>query len=239
MAESARKSTTLRAIIIWILAVPITILAIWASSTWMGQEYLIPLIILNVLIFFFLAYMVSREILNSRKFYNLFKGRVIEGIIKYIDDRLHYIPHRYIAATTFLKSRLFGKPIHKYEGDDYCFMQLENGTAVEFSEVHALTLVKEGNKKHYEPVFEGLFAHVTCKEPRLGDIYIVPKGVSESDLYQPGRVQTYASEDSGFDQHFTVYANSAGAVKRYLTPELTKAFREFKERHPDKQIYYA
>ncbi|MCX7606093.1 MAG: DUF3137 domain-containing protein [Bacteroidia bacterium] len=238
-AESARKGTITRAIVVWVVAVPMAALAIWATSSWMGKEYLVPLIILNALIFFFLAYMLWREILSSRKFYNLFKGRVIEGIVRFVDERLHYIPHRYISASTFVKSRLFGKPVHKYEGDDYCFLQLENGSFLEFSEVHALTQVREGGQKRYEPVFEGLFSHVRCPEARVGDIYILPKGLSEADLYQPGRLQTFTTENTAFDQHFTVYANSGAAVRRYLTPELIRGFMEFRERHPDRMIYYA
>lgn len=238
-AEGARKATVLRGISIWIIAVPLAAFATWATSSWMGMEYLIPLIILNGLIFFFLAYMLWKEVLSSRRFYNLFKGRVIDGIIRYVDDRLHYIPHRYIAASTFVKSRLFGKPIHKYEGDDYCFMQLENGTTVEFSEVHALTQVKENNQRRYEPVFEGLFAHVKCAEGRVGDLYILPKGITEADLYQPGRVQSFSTEDAAFNEHFTVYATSGAAVRRYLTPTLLRAFVEFRERNPERLLYYA
>lgn len=238
-AESARKGTIVRAFLVWVFAVPITGLVVWGTTKLMGQEYLIPLIILNVLVFSFLAYMLWREVLSSRRFYNLFKGRVIDGIIRYVDDRLHYIPHRYVSANTVVSSRLFGKPIHKYEGDDYCFMQLEDSTFVGFSEVHAFTTVKEDGKKRSEPIFEGLFAHVKLAEPRGGDLYILPKGVTEADLYQPGRVQTHTTEDMEFDKNFTVYANLSSAVRRYLTPSLISAIKAFHQRHPDRLIYYA
>ncbi|RMF49633.1 MAG: hypothetical protein D6750_05855, partial [Bacteroidetes bacterium] len=74
-AESTRKNTILKGVLVWVAAIPITALAIWASTSFMGKEYLIPLIILNGLVFFFLAYMLWREVLSSRRFYNLFKGR--------------------------------------------------------------------------------------------------------------------------------------------------------------------
>lgn len=238
-AESARKGTIVRASLVWVFVLPVTALGVWGSTQLMGQEYLIPLIILNGLVFFFLAYMLWREILSSRRFYNLFKGRVIDGIIRYVDERLNYIPHRYISANTVVRSRLFGKPIHKYEGDDYCFMQLEDGTFVEFSEVHALTTVKEDGKRRQEPVFEGLFAHVKCAEPRAGDLFIVPKGLTEADLHQPGRLQVYSADDAEFDKHFTVYANLSSAVRRYLTPSLIGAIKAFHQRYPDRLIYYA
>lgn len=238
-AESARKGTIIRASLVWVFVLPVTALAVWGSAQLMGQEYLIPLIILNGLVFFFLAYMLWREILSSRRFYNLFKGRVIDGIIRYVDERLNYIPHRYVSANTVVKSRLFGKPIHKYEGDDYCFMQLEDGIFVEFSEVHAFTMVKEEGKKRQEPVFEGLFAHVKFAELRGGDLFILPKGLTEADLYQPGRLQVYTTDDSEFDKHFTVYANLSSAVRRHLTPSLIAAVKAFHQRHPDRLLYYA
>ncbi len=238
-AESTRKNTIFKGVLVWVAAVPITALAVWASVSFMGQEYLIPLIILNGLVFFFLAYMLWREVLSSRRFYNLFKGRVIEGIIRYVDERLHYIPHRSIPVSTFVRSRLFGKPVHKYEGDDYCFMQLDNGTVVEFSEVHAFSLVKENNQRRQEPIFEGLFAHIRTSEGRIGDLYILPKGLSEADLNQPGRVQAFTPDHSGFAEHFVVYANSGAAVRRYLTPPLMQAFLDFRAQHPDRLLYYA
>lgn len=238
-AESARKKTIFKGFLVWVAAVPLTALATWASISFMGKEYWFPLIILNGLVFFFLAYMLWREVLSSRRFYNLFKGRVIEGIIRYVDDRLHYIPHRAIPVSTFVKSRLFGKPVHKYEGDDYCFMQLENGTVAEFSEAHAFSLIKENNQRRQEPIFEGLFGHIKTAEGRIGDLYILPKGLSDADLHQPGRVQAFTPDHSEFAEHFVVYANSGAAVRRCLTPSLVQAFLDFRAQHPDCLLYYA
>ncbi|MCX8112330.1 MAG: DUF3137 domain-containing protein [Bacteroidia bacterium] len=238
-AESARKGTILKAIMVWVIAVPLGIMVTWGVSSWMGMEHLIAVAILNALVFGFIGYMFWREVLTSRHFYNLFKGRVIDGIIRFVDDRLHYIPHRHLAPTVLVKSRLFGKPIHAYEGDDYCFMQLDNGIFLEFSEVHAKTTEREDGKKRVASLFDGLFAHVKCAEPRVGDMYILPKGMTDADLYQPGRLTSYTADVPEFDQHFTVYSSSGAAVRRYLTPQLVRAIVDFHREYPDRALLLA
>ncbi|MCS6895084.1 MAG: DUF3137 domain-containing protein [Bacteroidia bacterium] len=238
-AESARKSTIFKAVLVWVLAVPLGIVATWGITKLMGAEHLIAVAILVTLVFGFVAYMFWKEVLSSRHFYNLFKGRVIDGIIRFVDERLHYIPHRYIPPATLVKSRLFALPIHQYEGDDYCFMQLENGTSLEFSEVHAKSIEKKDNKKEFVPVFDGLFAHIHCSEPRIGDLYILPKGMTEADLYQPGRLQSHTTENSEFDQNFTVYASSLAAARKYLTPQLIEALLQFRREHPERTVLLA
>ncbi|MCS7153310.1 MAG: DUF3137 domain-containing protein [Bacteroidia bacterium] len=238
-AENARKSTILKAIMVWVITIPVIAGATWGIARWMGQEYLIAILILNVLVFGFVAYMFWREMLSSRRFYNLFKGRVIDGIIRFVDERLHYIPHRYLSPSVLVKSRLFAKPIHAFEGDDYCFMQLDNGVFLEFSEVHAKTVERKEGKKQVLPVFDGLFAHVHCAEARVGDLYILPKGMTEADLYQPGRLTTYKTDVEEFDKHFTVYASSAATIRRHLTNSLIQAILEFHRQNPNRMILLA
>lgn len=235
-AESARKGTIVRAILVWVFAIPLGIAATWGLARWMGMEYIIAIAVLHALIFGFLAYMLWKEVLSSRRFYNLFKARVIDGIVRFVDERLHYIPHRYLPPAVLVQSRLFAKPIHQYEGDDYCFMQLENGTLVEFSEVHARTVERGNGKKQTISLFDGLFAHVHCAEARVGDFYILPRGMSDADLYQAGRLTAYTADVPEFDEHFVIYASSGAALRRYLSPQLVRAIVEFHREYPDRTL---
>lgn len=238
-AESARKATIFKAVLVWVFAIPLAALATWGIASWMGMEYLVAVAVLIALIVGFLSFMLWREILASRRFYTIFKARVIDNIVRFVDERLHYIPHRYIPPATLVKSRLFAKPIHKYEGDDYCFMQLDNGMLVEFSEVHAATIKKTNGNRETVPIFDGLFAHVHCVEPRVGDLYILPKGMSEADLYQPGRLHLHETDDPEFNGYFTVYASSGGAVRQYLSQRLIRALVEFRRAYPERTILLA
>jgi len=238
-AESARKKTILRGFLVWIGAIALGIAAIWGLGKWSGGEHIVGIVILVVLVFGFLAYMVWKEVLSDRHFYNLFKGRVIDGIVRFVDERLHYIPHRYVPPAVLVQSRLFAKPIHQYEGDDYCFMQLDNGIFLEFSEVHAKTIEKENGKKQAIPIFDGLFAHLKFTEPRVGDLYILPKGMTEADLYQPGRLTQYTTGNPEFDQHFVVYVSSQAVIRRYVTPQFIQAILEFRREYPDRRFLLA
>lgn len=238
-AEATRKSTIVKAFLVWVLAIPITAGAVWVTTSFMGQEYFWALMVLNVLVFGFLAYMFYREVLSSSRYYNLFKGRVIDGIIRFIDERLHYIPHRAIPVAVFGRSGLYNKPIHKYEGDDYCILQLEDGTTVEFSEVHAYQKVKDGQGSRWDPVFEGLFAHIKLSHPRGGEMYIVPKGTSTEEIgAKISRLQAYPIENPTLSTAYEVHANSPMTVKRYLTPELMQAIASYHAENPTLPLYY-
>ena len=238
-AEATRKSTIVKAFLVWVLAIPVTVAAVWASTSFMGQEYFWALVVLNVLVFGFLAYMFYREALSSSRYYNLFKGRVIDGIIRFIDERLHYIPHRAIPVAVFGRSGLHNKPIHKYEGDDYCILQLEDGTTVEFSEVHAYQKVKDNQSSRWESVFEGLFAHIKLAQPRGGEVYIVPKGTSLEEVgTKTSRLQSYPIENPMLSTAYEVYANSPTTVKRYLTPELMQAIASYHTENPTMPLRY-
>jgi len=239
-AESVRKQTIVRAVLVWVFAIPVTLLSVWGITQFMGQEHFWAVAILCGLVFGFLAYMLYREVLSSRRFYNLFKSRVIDGIIRFVDDRLYYLPHRAVPVAVFGRSGLFNKPVHRYEGDDYCVVQLENGTIVEFSEVHAHHKVKGNQGNREESVFEGLFAHVKLSNPRGGEIYIVPKGTSPEELGNKStRFQSYPVENAAFSSVYEVYVNSPMTGKRCLTPELIEAFVSYHQHHPDLPLYYA
>jgi hypothetical protein len=237
-AESVRRSTILKALLVWVLAVPITALAIWGSTSVMGEEYFWALVALNVLVFGFLGYMVYREVLSSPRYYHLFKGRVIDGIIRFIDERLQYMPHRAIPVAVFGQSGLFHRPIHKYEGDDYCLLQLEGGSLVEFSEVHAYQKIKNEQGMRWEPVFEGLFAHAKLAQPRGGELYVVPKGTPAEEVgTRTSRLQSYPVENSALGMAYEVYANSPLTVKRYLTAELIEAIVAYHQQNPTLPLY--
>ncbi len=238
-AESVRKNTLLKAFLVWVFAIPITVVAIWLSTSFMGQEYFWALLVLNLLVFGFLSYMLYREILASPRFYNLFKGRVIDGIIRFIDERLQYIPHRAVPVAVFGRSGLFHKPVHKYEGDDYCILQLEDGSTVEFSEVHAHQKVKDQQGVRWEPIFEGLFAHAKLAQPRGGEMYIVPKGTPADAVgTKTSRLQSYPVENSTLSASYEIYANSPMTIKRYLTPELMEAIASYHEQNPALPLHY-
>ncbi|MCS6789486.1 MAG: DUF3137 domain-containing protein [Bacteroidia bacterium] len=238
-AEAARKSTIMRAFLVGGIIAVLAVLALWGVVKILGAVHLIGAGILVALVFSFLGFMMVRETLRNRNFYNLFKGRVVEGIIRYVDERLHYIPHRYIPSSVLLRSHLFNKPAHSYEGDDYCFMRLENGVFLEFSEAHLKGIVKEEGTKKVIPLFDGIFAHLHVPEARVGEMYILPSGMSEADLYHTGRLHTYTSDSPEFDSQFVVYASTASAVRRYLNSSLIRAFADFRTKYPNRHIYYA
>jgi hypothetical protein len=237
-AESVRKSTILKAFLAWVVAILLMVVATMAGTSYMGEEYFWALVALNVLVFSFLGYMVYREVLSSPRYYNLFKGRVIDGIVRFIDERLQYIPHRAIPVAVFGRSGLFHKPIYKYEGDDYCLLQLEDGSLVEFSEVHAYQKIKSEQGTRLEPVFEGLFAHAKLAQPRSGELYVVPKGTPAEEVgTKTSRLQSYSVENSALSMAYEVYANSPLTVKRYLTAELIEAIVAYHQENPTLPLY--
>ncbi|MGQ9863392.1 MAG: DUF3137 domain-containing protein [Bacteroidia bacterium] len=239
-AESLRKNTLLKAYFVW----PVTILVIIGSSYGLinafedGYKYAIPIIILNILVFGFLGYTVYRSFIDNRKFYNVFKHSVIEGILKYIEPGITYFPLKHLPPAYLGKSGLFNKPIHRYEGDDLCHIHTENGTQIEFSEAHAYTKIKVDRVQKEESVFQGIFLYGKIHHPRAGELFIVPSTMSLEDLKSTHRLIQLELDRPALEKHFNLYAHSP-TMKKHLSSALLENLEAYKNEYPERDVFIA
>lgn len=237
-AESLRKTTLLKAYSVW----PIVLLVIIGSSYGLinafedGYEYAIPIFILATLVFGFLGYTVYRSFMDNRKFYNVFKHNVIEGILRYIEPGITYFPFKYLPPAYLGKSGLFNKPIHRYEGDDFCHIHVKDDIQIEFSEVHAYTKIKLGQEKKEEEVFQGIFLYGKITHPRAGELFLIPSTMNLEDIKSTHRLTQLDLERPALEKHFNLYVHSP-SMKKHLSAALLDSLEAYKNEYPDREVY--
>ncbi|MHC4575563.1 MAG: hypothetical protein ACYS76_15820, partial [Planctomycetota bacterium] len=128
---------------------------------------LFPVVIGGVL-FAFIAH------LSSKGYVREFKNTIIQKIVKFVDENLNYVPHRYVPRSIFVASQIFKTRPNRYKGDDYVSGKV-GATQIEFSELHAEYESGSGKNRSRRTVFKGLFfiadfnKHFTCQTIVLPD----------------------------------------------------------------------
>jgi hypothetical protein len=191
------------------------------ENTMYGWYVLVSLIVLVI------DLALHFDFINNKAFYISFKSKVIDQIVKYIDSRMMYFPHKAILPQTLVESQLFHvKPNKKYKGDDYVIGQLED-VQVEFSEVHA-SYKPDKNKKQVKDLFKGLFFVATLPDKRDIQLIVLPKNA-------PKIKTELTSLNYGlpeFQEIFSVYTNKPDEVGKFLSVHLQEELVEsFKAKH--------
>ncbi|MHC4624930.1 MAG: DUF3137 domain-containing protein, partial [Planctomycetota bacterium] len=197
---------------------------------------LFPLVI-GAVLFAFIAH------LSSKGYVTEFKNTVIQKIVKFLDENLNYLPHRYVSKPTFLASQIFKTRPNRYKGDDYVAGKI-GATQVEFSEIHAEYESGSGKNRSRRTVFKGLFfiadfnKHFTCQTIVLPDTAENLFG-SFGKLFQSWNVlrgQLIKLEDPEFERHFVVYGNDQIQARYILSTSLMERIVDFK-RKTNRRIY--
>jgi hypothetical protein len=235
--ESKRKSVVASAFIFAGLIVVATV----------GLNYLLVKVDFNIgwnilvsLIFLTGAVVVFLDRINNRDFYDDFKNRVIERIVKFVDPSFNYISHKYIQPAHLVESKLFSHTPRKYKGDDYVVGTLGGGsTKVEFSEVVAKhksdALNNDGKTSgNWESTFKGLFFVAQIDTQFVGQTYLVTAGDEATTLLLGNAARPEAvSIEPEFDRHFTVYSTSSAEARGLFSPAIVERLIHFRQKRHD------
>ena len=197
---------------------------------------LFPLIIGAVLSTFIAAFL-------SKGYVREFKTTIIQKIVKFIDDNLTYVAHRYVPKSTFMASEIFKTKPNRYKGDDYVSGKVGT-TQIEFSELHAEYESGSGKNRSRRTVFKGLFfiadfnKHFTCKTIVLPDTAEKLFG-GFGKMFQSWNVlrgQLIKLEDPEFEKFFVVYGDDQIQARYILSTSLMARIVDFK-RKTSRPIY--
>lgn len=166
-----------------------------------------------------------------------FKHKIINAIIKFINENFRYIPSGKTdkMEQLFIQSKLFkkSKSIGSFESEDYVKGEI-GMTRFEFSEVHAKSKYKSNG--HRYTIFKGLFFVVVPNKNFNGELFILPD-ISEKYLGQFGtmlqslhrtRGEVIKLEDPDFEKLFVVYGSNQIEARYILSPDLTKKIYDFR-----------
>jgi len=191
---------------------------------------LFPLII-GAVLFVFIASLLSKGYVRE------FKGTIIQKIVRFIDENLRYVAHRYIPKSIFMTSEIFKTKPNRYKGDDYVSGKVGT-TQIEFSELHAEYESGSGKNRSRRTVFKGLFfiadfnKHFTCKTIVLPDTAEKLFG-SFGKMFQSWNVlrgRLIKLEDPEFEKFFVVYGDDQIQARYILSTSLMERIINFKKK---------
>lgn len=166
-----------------------------------------------------------------------FKTAIIRKIVKFVDESLDYVPHRYIPKSNFIESNIFKTKPNRYKGDDYISGKVGT-TQIEFSELHAEYESGSGKNRSRRTVFKGLLfiadfnKHFTCKTIVLPDTAEKLFG-GFGKMFQSWNVlrgQLIKLEDPEFEKFFVVYGDDQIQARYILSTSLMERIINFKKK---------
>jgi len=177
-------------------------------------------------------------------FVRIFKDKIVNRIIKFLDGNLTYSPEEYIDKSKFELSRIFIQSVNKYSGDDLVSGRIDK-TNIEFSEINAKHETRDSKgRTHTTTIFHGLFFIADFNKNFNGSLVVVPD-TAQSLLGKFGqtlqsinifRGRLIKLEDPEFEKLFAVYGDNQVEARYILSTSLMSRITEFKKK-TNKKIY--
>jgi hypothetical protein len=193
---------------------------------------------LILVVFPAIGFVMYYDVTGDKRFHIIFKTRVIEQIVRFINPHFTYISHKFIPPNLFVESKLFTDLPNKYNGDDYVFGDLGT-TKIAFSEVHAKRKVKKGDGKKtaMKNIFDGIF-FVAITNQKFDGTIILPKNhpfEPEKLGFSSGQFEDVLHPDPEFNTYFKVYtANKASIFESFTVyREVFEDLVAYKKSHKD------
>jgi hypothetical protein len=143
-----------------------------------------------------------------------YKDQIIEKLVTFVDESLHYSKDGTISKYEYDSSALFHSHVDKFKGEDKIEGTIE-GVDIKFSELH--TQQKKKNAKgqeYYATIFRGLFFIADFNKHFKGKTIILPDKSEKYFGFISHFFQSFSShgelvklDNSEFEKEFVVYSN--------------------------------
>lgn len=168
-----------------------------------------------------------------------FKIKVIEPLIKEIDQNLRYNPIYKIEEHIFRNSKLFTSKVDRYSGNDYVTGKIDS-VDITFSDVHAEQKHKDSKgRTSWSTIFQGLFIVTSFNKHFSNSTIILPdsaEGIFGSIIgnwlqsNNFGREQLVKMDDPEFEKEFVVYGSDQIEARYILTHSMMQRILDLKKR---------
>ena len=205
-----------------------------------GMAVIISLILFGIpAAIFFHKYSTAYNVYKSA-----FKSKIINSMVKNIDETLTYRENNRISREQFLASNIFRQRIDRYNGEDHISGTLDK-TAIEFSEVHAEYKTETRDSKgrrqeHWHTIFKGLFFIADFNKEFAACTVVLPDfaertfGKFGQTLQEWGNVMNGSElvklENAEFEKYFAVYSYNQIEARYVLTPLMMEKIVEFRKK---------
>ena len=168
-----------------------------------------------------------------------FKTKVIEPLIREIDNNLRYNPTYMIEEHVFRNSKLFTNKIDRYSGNDYVTGTIDS-VDISFSDVHAEQRHKDSKgRTSWSTIFKGLFIITSFNKHFSNSTIILPDSAEgifgslignwlQSNNFT--REQLVKMDDPEFEKEFVVYGSDQIEARYILTHSMMKRILDLKKK---------
>jgi len=172
-----------------------------------------------------------------------FKNKVIEPLIKELDENLNYSKNLHVPQRIFEHSEIFQSRIDRINGNDFVKGHID-GVKIQFSDIHAEKRNKSSkNNDTWQTIFQGLFVVSEFNKSFHGKTVILPDTAQSTfgDLVggwlqskNMNRDELVKMDDPEFEKLFVVYSTDQIEARYILSHSLMKKIILFhkKSEHP-------
>ena len=229
-----------RAIFLSIILIAATVAL--AIAVFQENEYFGLIILAGVVISIVIGIIYFRVKGRDKTFYNDFKEKVINALVKFISPDLVYNAKNHIGLDSFQRSRIFLTGVDRYRGDDMVEGKIDK-TQIWFSEVNAeykrtTTDSKGRTKTTWHRIFKGLFFIADFNKHFSTSTVVLPNRLGRGGFARFFQKMNFARkeklvsmEDLDFNKYFVVYGEDQIEARYVLSTSLMKRITDFKKSH--------
>lgn len=208
-----------------------------------GRENFIPFAVAGGLVLIVgLIVMIIKYQRFYKSFKSQFKGKVIPAVVKFVDKRLGYEPHKGLMHE-YEESRIFNQRIDRYRAEDTISGKFDL-TDFAFGEIHTeyktVTTDSKGKRQeHWHTIFKGMlfvgdfhkhFHGETMIDVDTMERYLGKLG-RKFQQWNPARPGNLVKlENPEFERKFAVYSTDEQECRYILTPSMMERLLEMTKR---------
>lgn len=219
--ETLRKSRAKRTAIILAVALVGIFIIMKVAMESMGSIIFLPWIIIVSII---LVVIITAT--NKGKYTTIFKQKVIEPLIKNIDENLNYNPTKGIASVLYRQGEF--EHFDRYTSEDGIEGILDGKYQVRMGEVHTeeVTTDSEG-RTHTYTLFYGIFGNIECAKNIKTNLKIrSDKGILGNIFKGKTKIEMDSTE---FEKYFDINSENKIIAMQILTSDVMAMMIEFRE----------
>lgn len=171
-----------------------------------------------------------------------FKGKVIPAVVKFVDERLEYDPHRGLMSE-YSQSNIFNQRVDRYKAEDTISGKFD-ATDFAFGEIHTeyktVTTDKNGRRQeHWHTIFKGMLFvsdfHKNFHGETMIDVDTMERYLGKLgrkfQQWNPSRTGNLVKlENPEFEKKFAVYSTDEQECRYILTPSMMERLLEMTKR---------
>ncbi len=169
-------------------------------------------IVLSTVLYASFTWMIVSFFSSDKQFYIDFKNKIIERLLLFIDNSLHYHAYKHVKYNDFKASNIFSAKVKHFEGDDLVYGTID-GLEIQFSEIMTTRIVKD---KKPQPLFNGLFLVADTHCNFENEIIVLPRKMVNASWVNNTGTQVHVN-NSQFDNNFQIYCSDKQVVADIFT----------------------